>query len=463
MTTIESLRMQRGKLAAAILTTLVCVIVQAQQPSVSDQKADGSRTGAIAGRVVDENGQPLSNASVSLRPVGSITRQRNATTDDEGGFQFNDLESDVYTLSAYVPAHVSAPLPPSNSQATYCRLGDSVRIVLIKGAVITGTVTSSTDEPVVSVRVRAYMIRDANGKPPKFGVLQFRERTTDDRGIYRIYGLAPGTYVVSAGGLGNTFGSAMNAYDSDIPIYAPSSTRDTAAEVNLSAGEETTVDIHYRGESGRIVSGVASGLTGADVSSGFNVTLTAILNGKVQWSSSLYQPHGTSGFAFTGVADGDYDLRAQSLSVAGEIVASEPRRIKVKGADITGIELIAKPLGSVAGHITLESSIPPECRAKSRPLFKEMRVNPMRNDEDTSARIEFLPFPGTGVPDKEGAFVLRNVGPGQYSFNIQFFATYWYLQSISLSTGSTSGSPKMGSQSVDALRNWTKLKMGDRL
>src|SRR5205807_1489725 len=66
------------------------------------------------------------------------------------------------------------------------------------GGVINGTVTDSDKQPVVAVRVRALMIRDANGELTNGSVAT--ERLTDDRGIYRLYGLTSGSYVVSAGG-----------------------------------------------------------------------------------------------------------------------------------------------------------------------------------------------------------------------------------------------------------------------
>src|SRR6185503_6124494 len=115
----------------------------------------------------------------------------------------------------------------------------------------TGTVTNSLGEPVIAVRVRATMVRDPRGETPRS--LFTTEQPTDDRGIYRIYGLRPGTYIVSAGGTG--FAPSFNPYESDVPTFAPSSTRDTAAEVVVRSGEDSTIDIRYRGEPGHTISG----------------------------------------------------------------------------------------------------------------------------------------------------------------------------------------------------------------
>ena len=55
---------------------------------------------------------------------------------------------------------------------------------------------------------------------------------------------------VSAGGIIFNQPFQFNPYDSDVPTYSPSSTRDNAAEVSVRSGEETNADIRYRGEPG---------------------------------------------------------------------------------------------------------------------------------------------------------------------------------------------------------------------
>src|SRR5260370_8008852 len=107
----------------------------------------------------------------------------------------------------------------------------------MKGGGIAGTVISSAGEPVVGVRVRVFMVRDANGQPPKYGAFPSNERPTDDRGIYRIYGLRPGTYIASAGGPGPVFGMAsINPFTSHTPPYPPSSVPHTSAQITLISG-----------------------------------------------------------------------------------------------------------------------------------------------------------------------------------------------------------------------------------
>ena len=177
-------------IAFATIAIIFCSVARAQQSSSTDEKSEETKTGSINGRVVNENGQPLANAAVFVRAYGSNGQGRSTTTDGDGTFQVSGLDPLAYMVSASLPAYTPAPRDPDSPQATYFRVGDSVKLELIKGAVITGTVTSSTGEPLVAVRVRVYMIRDGNGQPARYE-MPFRERTTDDRGVYRIYGLAP--------------------------------------------------------------------------------------------------------------------------------------------------------------------------------------------------------------------------------------------------------------------------------
>ena len=447
-----------------LLLASLSAVGQTKQASSTDESGEVPKTGAITGRVVNESGQPLPNTAVSIRAFGSVGPGRGATNDSEGAFQVTGLDTAAYMVWASVPAYTQPLRDPDNTQATYYRIGDSITLVMIKGGVITGTVTTSAGEPVVGVRIRVQIIREGNGLPPRYGAA-YRESTTDDRGIYRIYGLPTGTYLVSAGGGGTFRGSNADAYETDAPTYSPSSTRDTAAEINVRAGEETAnVDIRYRGEPGHMISGLASGPQVAGPS-GFSVMLTSSLEQGSQPSGWSFQRPGSRGFVFYGVADGDYDVTAQSFFPGGESTVSEPKRIKVRGADIAGIELVTKPLGSISGRVVLEGSKAVECKGKRRPLFTETVVSAWHNEKGTAKdQPQFIwGMGGPSTPDKQGDISLRNLAPGQYRFVARFFAKYWYLQSISFQPSVVVAKSAQANLSADAARNWTTLKSGDRL
>ena len=435
----------------AVVVFAVCVVAQAQVRSPAP-KTDQPTLGTIDGKVVNESGQPLAGAMVFVRTFNAGIA-RFTITDLEGNFRVNGLETGLYLVTANSPAYTNVPSDPDAPK--YYRLGDSARVEMVKGGAITGTVTSTIGEPVVGVRVRATMIRDAKGLPGRLpGNI---EQSTDDRGIYRIYGLAPGTYLVSAGG--SSFITSLSPFETDVPTFAPSSTRDTAAEISVRSGEDVLVDIRYRGEPGHSISGSVKVLGTS------NVSIALRRPGSTIPIANTIQIPGSRGFIVNGLADGDYYLMAQeniiNPATPGQLTLafSEPKKVTVKGADVTGVELVTKSLGSISGKILLEPSKVPECQGKRPPEMAEMLVRFRRPDKETEQDEAqgLRSFAGSASPDANGVFALRNLRMGSYQFEPRFYARYWYLQSITMN----SAGAKPGR--VDAAANWTALKSGEQL
>ena len=442
------------------------VTATAQQSTSAEQTTESSR-GNITGTVTGDRGQPLAGANVVVSPLnvigGSATRQ--ITTNNEGSFEAINLPHGLYSIFVTAPVYV---LPPRDLEtpAPVYRPGDSVRLELIRGGVITGTVTNALNEPVVSIRVTALMVRDALGNASKGLLRPFGNVSTDDRGVYRMYGLVPGTYIVQVGGPGLTGGSGnIIPYDLDGPTYAPSSTRDDAMEITVASGQESTIDIRYRAEPGHVVSGTVKNI-GNTVS---NVSLVPA-NGGWMTSSVIFQRPGDRGFAFYGVPDGVYDVLAQqSTNVPGgppEMSVSEGRRITVKGADVSGIELVTKPLGSITGAVVLQPSTAPECAGKRRPVLAETMLTAQRNGgaREDSVPLSLKRTAASAVPDKDGAITFRNLVNGEYAIVPRFFSRFWYLQSITHTTvGAASAKAALSNQKIDVAKNWINVKSGDRL
>src|SRR5687767_7598300 len=307
----------------------------------------------------------------------------------------------------------------------------------------------------------------SNGKVSRTPQYGFMERVTDDRGIYRIYGLSPGTYIVGAGGGQGYRSSQLNPYEGDVPTYAPSATRDGATEFTVRSGEDTTADIRYRNDPGRTVSGTVK-LIGA--TNGASVMLMPA-DGSFMLAANAMQAPGARGFEFSGVGDGEHQIRAMEFpATAGgltlpEISMSEMKRITVKGADVSGIELITRPASSLSGRISLESSKAPECQGRRKPLFAETLIDLQRHENNQDTVPNYIRGMGGVSPDPKGAFVFRNLSPGRYRLNPNFYARFWYLQSISIGAPSTATAPaaKNAPPKIDPAANWTTLKAGDHV
>lgn len=436
--------------AGVFATFLLCWLPSLAQTS----SAQAEKPGTISGRVVNDSGRPLPNAVITLRRLGSMNLESiKATTDREGKFEVSGLPRMSYQIFAFLQGY--APLLPGDlddTKASVYHVGDSVTLVLTKGGVITGTVTNQAGEPVVGVNVHVLMVPNANTLSYPYNLFAPAD-LTDDRGIYRIYGLPEGTYVVWAGGGASRFTTNEDPFANDVRTYAPASTRDTAQEIRVRAGVESNgVDIQYRGESGHTVSGTASGPK-SEQSLGFAVNLVSASG--VQAGMTSGQGPNDRGFMFQGVDDGDYNISAMSFRPDGEWMLSPTKQIKVRGTDVSGVELVVQPLSSVAGRVVLEEIKTTECSDKQRPIFTETVVS-AQNASDTLAHIPWSI--GTVNADEQGNILLKNLPPGRYYFNTQYFAKDWYLKSLSFASSETASTKK-----TDAARTWTTLKPGDRL
>jgi hypothetical protein len=452
---------------AFVVLVLTCASARAQQPTPTPESSNEVTAGAITGQIVNERGEPMPGATVFFRPLGAPTAGRSAAADAEGRFRIGGLEPSLYLVQGYAPSYVYQALELEPS-LNYYRIGDNVRVEMTKGGVLTGTVSNATGEPIVGIRVRALRIRDPKGQTVRMPQAGMTERATDDRGIYRIYGLSPGTYLVSAGGGGGGQSYSLIPYETDVPMYAPSSSRDAATEFNVRGGEETNADIRYRSDPGHTVSGTVK-LTGA---TGANIILMSAEAGFMPAANAMQVP-GARGFEMTGIGDGEYQLIATefpimqgNMTTMPDVSLSEPKRITVKGADVTGIELIPRPTSAISGRIALEPSKAPECQGKRKPLFAETLIDLQRPEKDPDTTSPLLRMmSGAVAPDPKGAFVFRNLTAGRYRFEPRFYARFWYLQSITIGASATANAAaaRTAPPKVDPAASWTTIKAAEKI
>lgn len=443
--------------AGALLILLVASIVATAQPLPRTRQTPASakvetKTGNISGRVVNENGQPLPNANVYIRPATPeglpVTL---TTTNREGVFKVSGVERGSYVVSAAMPAYIPRPPEPGPTPQT---TGDTVTLVLLKGGVITGTVTNSKGDPLVAIGIRVEMVVDEQGR--RTPAIAY-EGVTDDQGVYRVYGLPTGKYVVAADGAPNYSATGVNAFALDTRTYAPSSSREAADEISVRVGEETSsVDIRYRGERGNTISGTVKGARTVDRGS---VSLTSLAENGPRWSVYFQDPSGE--FAFEGVPDGDYHLDATAYWNDRENGPSESVVLNVRGADIEGIELTAAASASISGTVVLKQlkEPAPDCTDKRQPQFSETNVTAWhRVIQDGKKKPQFVRrAPRSESPNSQGNLTLQGLAASEYYFGVRLPGPQWYLQSIAFVPSTPGGKP------TDVTRTWTTVKPGDRL
>jgi hypothetical protein len=397
----------------------------------------------ISGRISTSENQPLANARIMVgRSNGPAQAVR---VDSDGTFKSQPLEPGLYFVSPFVPGLIRDSSGPAIS--SYLRPGDTVNIKMIKGGVITGSVKNSNGDGLVAIPVRAFRVRTQNGDPVPFSPAS-REMVTDDRGIYRLYGLPAGTYLVSAGGLSrSSFGgvAGQSAYEGYVPTYAPSATRDTAMEIQVTSGSESQADIQFREERGHAISGTIVGATSQGQqqwAAGINVF--DVRNHTDVAATSAVSATNFS-FAVYGVPDGDYELYAQQSSI-NEQLTSPPVRIRVQGADVT---------------VTFESDPKPSCGKHRASALVETMIN-SRRFEPRSPSEETAPSDvhttvrnalRSAIVDSRGIFSIKNMPPGTYQIEPSAPASGWYVRSVALDRN----------PAVNIPRDGVALKRGDHV
>ncbi|MCR4375545.1 MAG: carboxypeptidase-like regulatory domain-containing protein, partial [Acidobacteria bacterium] len=174
--------------------------VPARDPGQSIAPPMGTAT--IGGLVKDHQGQPVRRSTVTI--TGDMRLTRSTVTDNEGRFAFAELPTGRFTVSAEKPG---SPQMSYGAKRAY-RAGagvflqdgehaDGLTLTLPRGAVMTGTVYDEAGVPMPGVPVMAWEVRTSLGGERTLGsVGETVTVITDDRGVYRLFGLPAGDFTV---------------------------------------------------------------------------------------------------------------------------------------------------------------------------------------------------------------------------------------------------------------------------
>ena len=177
-------------------------------PAREIARKPGVGTASLSGIVIsdDTDARPLRRVRVFLNnPDEEVART--TISDDAGRFTFAALAAGRYTIGAakegYVTTNYGASRPGGPGSPVVVADGvarSDLTLPLLRGAVITGTLLDPDGHPIPGVRMRALKYGyTVNGERRLTAVTAtMAGHITDDRGAYRIYGLAPGEYTIAA-------------------------------------------------------------------------------------------------------------------------------------------------------------------------------------------------------------------------------------------------------------------------
>src|SRR5215831_868050 len=180
-----------------IFVLLAQPFAQAQTPD-SKSKA----TASISGRVTVGD-KPAPGIIVTANPFRQGTLLVQTVSDAEGKYRLNGLPAGQVSVAAWAPTFVQ----PESSDLDKGRILDlaadetveGIDLKLTKGGVITSRITDVEAKPVIDERVEIVRVNDKGESDNLRQPIQANwfMNGTDDRGIYRVYGLPAGRYKVS--------------------------------------------------------------------------------------------------------------------------------------------------------------------------------------------------------------------------------------------------------------------------
>ena len=415
----------------------------------------GVGTSSISGTVVSDEGTPqgIARARVDLTIEGQAPKT--VYTDNAGAFVFSAIPAGRYSLTATKPAFVRANFgakrpnrPGTPVTVTDGQRAAGLQIRMARGAVITGTIRDEMGQPAPGVTVRVLQYRMQNGErtlaPVPLASSAVGE-TTDDRGVYRLYGLPAGEYILTASpralGPGDvrqiTAAELQSVQRASVPrpattppppppppqtvtyatvFYPGTNAAASAAPITVTAGEERSgVDLQLQLARTSRIEGTISAPPGVSPASVDLMIVPAgptapgpALGGLGMMTFNRVRADSEGRFAYPGMAPGRYTVTARA---AGGFWASAD--VTVEGQDISGVRLDMAPGLTIAGRVEADPTrgAAPDltaARVMLTPAGGQMMVVSIGSNAPENA---------DGRVGEDGRFTLSNVVPGKYRLN----------------------------------------------
>ena len=430
-----------------------------QRQPARDVAALPKGTATISGRVLAaDTGRPVKRARVAVAggAAGGGRGGGTAVTDDQGRYVVADLVAGNYSVSASKSGFVDAvygqrrPLQPGTPvQLADGQAASSIDLRLARGGVITGRIVDEDGEALARalVTVQRYQYVRGERQLTPAGADQ-----TDDRGQYRVFGLPPGDYFVSASatGLGQLLGRGLQQLAAGLGAQAAGGRGRGGPLGALGAGEEAEATgyapTYYPGvvnapEAGKVPVGPGQEVGGID----FQIQLVpfARVRGIVAGAADdvagvVIAPQDTAGgavarlagqvltgrvqadgtFSISNVPPGRYLAIARSGGRGGE-PRTALQTIVVNGQNLDGVTLALQPGVTLSGNITVESSGTPAPEDYSTFRIDAPDVNPLPIGGGGRGAGPLGGGPAAGSrAEKNGSFQVTNLLPGAHYIRV---------------------------------------------
>ncbi|MFY9557803.1 MAG: carboxypeptidase-like regulatory domain-containing protein [Blastocatellia bacterium] len=351
------------KLRVVLVVTFLLSFIASSRTSEAVQPESQSQAGAsasITGRVT-LHGKPVPGVMMLVRswPPTGADPQSTGKTDSNGQYQIRNLPSGRYSIVVRAPSLVEVEERDSNkTEITLDRgeIRENIDFALMRGGVITGRVSEANGRSIVEEPISVIAL-SPDGRQPYYSDSHLM--SSDDRGVYRVYGLRPGRYKVSVGaGGGSLYRRLDHGQTYYLQTYYPGVTDESKARVvELTEGAEVSgVDIVVGGRersfeaSGRIVE-AETGRPQAGINWGFGGNAMSTFGRKSDEEGR---------FTITGLMPGRYSVFA---GCEGDYF-SEKVDFEVTDHDVTGLEIRRNRGASISGKVVVEGVSEPAVLSK---------------------------------------------------------------------------------------------------
>ena len=376
----------------------------------------------VEGRVFNlGTGEPIRKAQVLLRPEGSNSRQpHGALTDAAGGFSITGVPPGRYVLMVERAGFVGSVYGGSSRNrrgVVTISPGQHLKDLVFRltpHGVVTGRVLDEEGEPVNGATVHALRYGYAQGRR---SLMPVASSTSNDIGEYRLAGLAPGRYFLSATYRATAIFNRASE-ESYAPTYFPGTADPgAAAPIQVIQGNQMRgIDIQLTRTgtvrvSGRVTNSAATGEGRRNVMV-FLVPRDGGFRGVGNRNSSVMRE---GKFEISGVIPGSYMISAHWYEDGARYTASQP--LDIGSGGVENVSLTLAQGFEVKGRVRIEGSS--EARLGATTVMLRAAYDDMAGAAG-----------GRTQPD--GSFALQNVAPGDYRLQLFGMPEGCYLKSARL-------------------------------
>jgi len=384
------------------------------------------KSASISGRVTigGKGAAGITVVAAVNRSAFDVKTVAKTTTDDDGNYRLRGLTAGHFAILPVAKAFVAdggGPYIPPEQRVNVAE-GESITKIdfaLVRGGVITGRIADAEGNPLIGERVNVVLKDPLNTtRRPITPFVEGLRNQTDDRGIYRIYGLGPGNYTVSvgqetSGGSGNFMGMGGSKHVQTFYPGVQEESKATIVEVKEGA-EVTGIDI----TPGKSAEGFSVSGRAIDAESGQPVASVFI-----GYSSNTDANQGTSETNFGGRTDANGNFRLEGLQ-PGRYAAftigfeennnsySDRAPFDISDGNVTGIEIKVRRGGILDGAAVVENSTDPAASA----LLQKVQLYAA-----VTATAATSPSYSRGQINPDGTFHLVGLAPGKVWLGIQPF------------------------------------------